>query len=132
MGTRTSTFGRVCFLNVFLPLVAVFGFLEFYFFFFFFFFAAILDFTDVKNVTEGRRREWDQTRFFMWIDFFSSLFCPVLQQSAVVCVQCPVSPSSETHRPFFNFFESCSHVKTTLHGDDFRRRLRSRKSGEED
>ena len=44
-----------------------------------FFFAAILDFTDVKNVTEGRRREGDQARFFMWIDFF-----PVLQQSAVV------------------------------------------------
>ena len=56
-------------------------------FFFFFFFAAILDFTDVKNVTEGRRREGDQALFFMWIDFFSSLFCPVLQQSAVVRFQ---------------------------------------------
>ena len=29
-------------------------------FFFVCFFAAILDFTDVKNVTEGRRREGDQ------------------------------------------------------------------------
>ena len=33
--------------------------------------AAILDFTDVKNVTEGRegegRREGDQAQFFMWI-----------------------------------------------------------------
>ena len=54
------------------------------FFVLFLFFAAILDFTDVKNVIEGRRREGDQARFFMWIDFFSSLFCPVLQQSAVV------------------------------------------------
>ena len=60
-------------------------------FFFLFFFAAILDFTDVKNVTEGRRREGDQARFFMWIDF-----SPVLQQSAVS--RCPGS------RPFFSFF----------------------------
>ena len=43
---------------LFLPLVAVFyifGILFFFFFFFFFFFAAILDFTDVKNVTEGKK-----------------------------------------------------------------------------
>ena len=53
-----------------LPLVAVFGFFGILVYFFNFF-AAILDFTDVKNVTEGRRREGDQARFFMWIDFFS-------------------------------------------------------------
>ena len=44
----------------------------FFIFYFYFFVAAILDFTDVKNVTEGRRREGDQAWFFMWIDFFSS------------------------------------------------------------
>ena len=43
----------------------------FIFFVFCFFSSAILDFTDVKNVTEGRRREGEQARFFMWIDFFS-------------------------------------------------------------
>ena len=33
--------------------------------FFFFFFFAILDFTDVKNMTE--RNGGDQARFFMWM-----------------------------------------------------------------
>ena len=32
----------------------------------------IIYYDNVKNVTEGRRREGDQARFFMWIDLFSS------------------------------------------------------------
>ena len=42
-------------------------------FFFFFFLAAILDFTDVKNVTEGSggkegQEGGDQAWFFIWIE----------------------------------------------------------------
>ena len=85
------------------------------FFFFFFFFAAILDFTDVKNVTEGRRREGDQARFFLCglISFHRYfVLCCNRVQCPVSSVQCPVSrcpgsPSSETHRPFFRVVQPC-------------------------
>ena len=100
---------------------------------FLFFFAAILDFTDVKNVTEGRRREGDQARFFMWIDFFSSLFCPVLQQSAVVCfnsVQVSRIPEFRDSSAVFPFFlvkktTFDEAAKKTKESRERQRRLRS-------
>ena len=82
----------------------------FFCFFFCFFFAAILDFTDVKNVTEGR----GPGSVFYVVD------CNRVQWSVSIVSRCPGSPISETHRPFFLFFESCSHVKTTLREDNFR------------
>ena len=90
----------------FLPLVAVFWIFGILVFLFLFFFAAILDFTDVKNVTEGRRREGDQTRFLCELISFHRYFvlCCNRMQWSMSSVQCPGSPSSETHRPFFSFF----------------------------
>ena len=42
---------------------------DFFFFFFFFFSPAILDFTDVKNVTVGREGEGREGKEAPWVGF---------------------------------------------------------------
>ena len=84
----------------------IFGILVF--FFFFFKFCSHLGFYWCKKCDRGKKEgRGPGSFFFMWIDFFSLLFCPVLQQSAVVrfnSVQVSRIPVPRLIGRFFCFF----------------------------
>ena len=91
MGTRTSTFGRVCFLNVFFTSCScfwIFGILVF--FVFVFVFCSHLGFYWCKKCDRGKK-EGRGPGSVLYVDWF--LFIIILSCVATECsgVQCPVS-----------------------------------------